>query len=90
MTGFARKLAAPQAEQELAGRAGRTRWETFHLAELRQILQRNYRASTVMAVAGVSMGGLGALAYAARHRGLFRAAASFGGIHPALGTETNN
>jgi S-formylglutathione hydrolase FrmB len=56
------------------------RWETFHLAELRQILQRNYRASTVMAVAGVSMGGLGALAYAARHRGLFRAAASFSGI----------
>jgi diacylglycerol O-acyltransferase / trehalose O-mycolyltransferase len=56
------------------------RWETFHLAELRQILQRDYRASTVMAVAGASMGGLGALAYAARHRGLFRAAASFSGI----------
>lgn len=56
------------------------RWETFHLAELRQILRRDYRASTVMAVAGASMGGLGALAYAARHRGLFRAAASFSGI----------
>jgi S-formylglutathione hydrolase FrmB len=56
------------------------RWETFHLAELRHILQRDYRASTVMAVAGVSMGGLGALAYAARHPGLFRAAASFSGI----------
>jgi diacylglycerol O-acyltransferase/trehalose O-mycolyltransferase len=56
------------------------RWETFHLTELRQILRRDYRASTVMAVAGVSMGGLGALAYAARHRGLFRAAASFSGI----------
>jgi len=56
------------------------RWETFHLAELRQILQRDYRASPVMAVAGASMGGLGALDYAARHRGLFRAAASFSGI----------
>jgi diacylglycerol O-acyltransferase/trehalose O-mycolyltransferase len=56
------------------------RWETFHLTELRHILQQDYRASAVMAVAGVSMGGLGALAYAARHPGLFRAAASFSGI----------
>ena len=56
------------------------RWETFHLVELRRILERDYRASTVMAVAGASMGGLGALAYAARHPGLFRAAASFSGI----------
>ncbi len=56
------------------------RWETFHLVELRRILEREYRASKVMAVAGVSMGGLGALAYAARHPGLFRAAASFSGI----------
>jgi S-formylglutathione hydrolase FrmB len=55
-------------------------WETFHLAELRQILQRDYRAGTVMAIAGASMGGLGALAYAARQHGLFRAAASFSGI----------
>ena len=56
------------------------RWETFHLAELRRFLERDYRAGPVMAVAGASMGGLGALAYAARHRGLFRAAASFSGI----------
>jgi diacylglycerol O-acyltransferase / trehalose O-mycolyltransferase len=56
------------------------RWETFHLAELRRILQRDYRAGAVMAVAGASMGGQGALAYAARHPGLFRAAASFSGI----------
>jgi diacylglycerol O-acyltransferase / trehalose O-mycolyltransferase len=56
------------------------RWETFHLAELRRILERDYRAGPVMAVAGASMGGLGALAYAARHPGLFRAAASFSGI----------
>src|SRR5260370_20298436 len=56
------------------------RWETFHLVELRRILERDYRAGTVMAVAGVSMGGLGALAYAARHSGLFRAAPSFTGV----------
>ncbi len=56
------------------------RWETFHLVELRRILERDYRAGPVRAVAGVSMGGLGALAYAARHRGMFRAAASFSGI----------
>ncbi|TYB42767.1 alpha/beta hydrolase [Actinomadura chibensis] len=55
------------------------RWETFHLAELRQILERGYRAGPDRAVAGNAMGGLGALAYAARHRGLFRAAASFSG-----------
>ena len=56
------------------------RWETFHLAGLRRILERDYRAGPVMAVAGASVGGPGALAYAARHPGLFRAAASFSGI----------
>jgi diacylglycerol O-acyltransferase / trehalose O-mycolyltransferase len=56
------------------------RWETFHLVELRRILESDYRASTVLAIAGASMGGLGALDYAARHRGMFRAAASFSGI----------
>jgi S-formylglutathione hydrolase FrmB len=61
------------------GDGGAPKWETFHLAELRQILERGYRAGPDRAVAGNAMGGLGALAYAARHRGLFRAAASFSG-----------
>lgn len=61
------------------GGGGVPKWETFHLAELRQILERGYRAGTDRAVAGNAMGGLGAMAYAARHRGLFRAAASFSG-----------
>ncbi|XRQ16498.1 alpha/beta hydrolase [Actinomadura welshii] len=61
------------------GGGGTPKWETFHLAELRQILERGYRAGPDRAVAGIAMGGLGALAYAARHRGLFRAAASFSG-----------
>ncbi|WP_160146924.1 alpha/beta hydrolase [Thermomonospora echinospora] len=61
------------------GHGGAPRWETFHLSELRQILDRGYRAGPERAVAGVSTGGRGALAYAARHHGLFRAAASFSG-----------
>ncbi|MBO2453781.1 esterase family protein [Actinomadura barringtoniae] len=61
------------------GKAGPPKWETFHLTEVRQILERGYRAGTARAVAGSGMGGMGAMAYAARHRGLFRAAASFSG-----------
>jgi diacylglycerol O-acyltransferase / trehalose O-mycolyltransferase / mycolyltransferase Ag85 len=59
---------------------GHPRWETFHLVELRQLLERGWRADDRQAVAGVSMGGLGAMAYAARHPGMFRAAAAFSGI----------
>jgi diacylglycerol O-acyltransferase/trehalose O-mycolyltransferase len=60
------------------------RWETFHLTELRRILERDYRSGPRRAVAGLSMGGFGALSYAARHPGFFRAAASFSGVvHPS-------
>ena len=59
---------------------GSAGWETFHLTELRRLLEERYRAGPVRAVGGLSMGGLGALAYAARWPGLFRAAASFSGI----------
>jgi S-formylglutathione hydrolase FrmB len=62
------------------GRGGNPRWETFHLTELRGLLAERYRAGDAMAIAGVSMGGLGALAYAARHPGMFKFAASFSGI----------
>ena len=59
------------------------RWETFHLTELRGILERDYGAGPDRAIAGLSMGGLGAMAYAARHPGMFRGAASFSGLlHP--------
>jgi S-formylglutathione hydrolase FrmB len=58
-------------------------WETFHLTEVRQLLERDYGAGRRRAIAGLSMGGLGAMGYAARHPGLFRAAASFSGLlHP--------
>jgi diacylglycerol O-acyltransferase/trehalose O-mycolyltransferase len=76
------------------GREGPSRWETFHLTELRQLLERDWRASDHRVIAGLSMGGLGAMAYAARHPGMFRAAASYSGnVHtrylgfPANGSE---
>jgi diacylglycerol O-acyltransferase/trehalose O-mycolyltransferase len=62
------------------GRGGPPAWETFHLTELRELLEARYRAGDRRAIAGLSMGGLGALAYAARHPGMFRFAASFSGV----------
>ncbi|MEV8638584.1 alpha/beta hydrolase family protein [Streptosporangium sp. NPDC051023] len=55
-------------------------WETFHLVEVRRVLERDYGAGNRRAVAGLSMGGLGAMSYAARHPGMFQAAASFSGV----------
>jgi diacylglycerol O-acyltransferase/trehalose O-mycolyltransferase len=58
-------------------------WQDFHLVELPRILERRYRAGTDRAIAGLSMGGLGALVYSARRPRMFRAAASFSGaLHP--------
>ena len=75
------------------GSGGQPMWETFHLVELRQLLERNSRASNKRALAGLSMGGYGAMAYAARHPDLFVAAASFSGVLDTYGgdayTETN-
>ncbi|GAA1683772.1 alpha/beta hydrolase [Streptomyces yatensis] len=62
------------------GHYGPPAWETFHLAELRPLLERALRANGRRAIAGLSMGGFGALSYAARHPRLFRAAASFSGV----------
>lgn len=57
--------------------------ETFHLTELRRLVEREYRSGRRRAVAGLSMGGFGALTYAGRDPGFFRAAASFSGVaHP--------
>lgn len=55
-------------------------YETFQVDEVMQLLQRDYRAGTARAVAGVSTGGYGALAFAARHPRTFGAAASYSGI----------
>jgi diacylglycerol O-acyltransferase/trehalose O-mycolyltransferase len=52
------------------------KWETFHTSELPPILASLFEASTTRAIAGLSMGGLGVMDYAARHPGMFSAAAS--------------
>lgn len=61
------------------GKRGNPRWETFHTADVVQLVERNYRAGKRRAAIGVSAGGMGSLKYAARHRGLFRYAASLSG-----------
>ena len=67
------------------GNAGPPAWETFHLTEVRELLEQGYGAGDRRVIAGLSMGGLGALIYAARHPGMFRAAASYSGaVHPLL------
>ncbi|MEV0244530.1 alpha/beta hydrolase family protein [Streptomyces sp. NPDC050674] len=55
-------------------------YETFQVKEVPALLARDYRASGVRAVAGVSTGGYGAMAHAARHPGAFKAAASYSGV----------
>lgn len=62
------------------GQGGAPAWETFHLRELRPLLERGFGAGQRRVVAGLSMGGLGALLYAGRHPGMFRAAASYSGM----------
>ncbi|GAA1534702.1 alpha/beta hydrolase family protein [Actinomadura kijaniata] len=66
------------------GRGGSPAWETFHLTELRGLLEARYRAGGRRAVIGQSSGGYGALIYAARHPGMFRFAASYSGFCSTL------
>ncbi|MGP4025750.1 alpha/beta hydrolase [Actinomadura sp. 3N407] len=62
------------------GKGGTPKWETFHTAEVRQLMERNYGAGALRAAIGNSSGGAGAMSYAARHPGLFKYAASLSGI----------
>lgn len=65
------------------GDGGPPRWATYHLKELLPLLESRYAASGERAVAGYSMGGQGAMLYAAT--GNFRAAASFSGaVHTLM------
>lgn len=64
--------------------SGRPDWETFHTNEVRQLIERNYRVSQTRAIAGLSIGGYGAMAYAFRHPGMFQGAASYSGIPNTL------
>jgi S-formylglutathione hydrolase FrmB len=63
-------------------KAVQPRWETYHVGQLIPWVDSTYRtvaARRGRAVAGLSMGGFGALSYAARHPGTFTAAASYSG-----------
>lgn len=56
--------------------AGATSWESFHTHELVRLMEEKFRASRSRAAVGVSMGGFGALNYAAHNPWMFRYVAS--------------
>ncbi|MFC4532010.1 alpha/beta hydrolase [Sphaerisporangium dianthi] len=55
-------------------------WETFHTSEIPALVEPKYGVGERRAVVGFSMGGFGAFGYAARHPGMFEAAASLSGV----------
>jgi S-formylglutathione hydrolase FrmB len=64
------------------GAFGPPRWETFHIRQLLPWFDAHYPTvarRSGRAVAGLSMGGGGAMSYAARHPGLFVSASAFSG-----------
>ncbi len=70
------------------GAGGPPEWETYHIDELLPWIDAHLRtlaSRSDRAIAGLSMGGFGAMSYAARHPDLFAAAASFSGA-----VDTNN
>ena len=64
------------------GNGGPPMWETFHVGQLVPWIDANFRTIPdrgERAIAGLSMGGFGALSYAARHPDVFGTTASFSG-----------
>ncbi len=61
------------------GSWGAPAWEKYLLDDVRTILETSYRAGTTRAIAGNSMGGLGAMKFAAEYPTRFESAASFSG-----------
>ena len=61
---------------------GSFQYETFHTEVLPKAVDDAFRTKgrKARAVAGLSMGGFGALSYTARHPGMFRATASYSGF----------
>jgi S-formylglutathione hydrolase FrmB len=61
---------------------GSRQWESFHIKVLIPYIDKRFRTlgPRHRAIAGISMGGFGAMSYAARHPKLFRAAASLSGF----------
>jgi diacylglycerol O-acyltransferase / trehalose O-mycolyltransferase len=63
-----------------AGAGGKPEWETYHIGQLVPWVDETFRTEpSDRAIAGLSMGGMGAMSYAARHPGMFDAAVSFSG-----------
>ncbi|MDX6363357.1 MAG: hypothetical protein QOC85_2367 [Streptomyces sp.] len=62
------------------GLPGSPDYEKFQVDEVMELLRQRFRAGGRRAVAGVSTGGYGAVAFAARRPGVFSAAASYSGI----------
>jgi S-formylglutathione hydrolase FrmB len=60
---------------------GSRQWETFHTDVLAKFVDTAFRTEGAghRLIAGLSMGGFGTMSYAARHPGMFEAAASFSG-----------
>lgn len=58
---------------------GSRQWESFHINDVIGYIEANYHGNGKRAVAGLSMGGYGAMYYAASHPGMFKAAAEFSG-----------
>jgi S-formylglutathione hydrolase FrmB len=61
---------------------GSRQWESFHTDVLPKFMDATYRTGGAghRLIAGLSMGGFGTMSYAARHPGMFEAAASFSGM----------
>ncbi len=62
-----------------SGPGGRAEWEPFHATELPQLMERNWRASDVRGVAGLSLGGYEAVYLAGQYPGFYKAVASYSG-----------
>ncbi len=62
------------------GSGGSPKWETWHLTEVRQLVERNFHAGTKRAIMGMSSGGQGAMTYAVRHPGMFKYVSSYSGV----------
>jgi S-formylglutathione hydrolase FrmB len=73
-------LGAVLSEDDSDDEGGLPNWETFHVVELPQLLERNWQAGDGRAIGGLSLGGYGAMRYAGRHPELYRAVASYSGV----------
>lgn len=65
------------------GSGGSPAVASYHLEEVVPLLERDFGAGQRRVAAGLSQGGFGAVSYAARNPGMFRAVASYSGfVHP--------